>query len=69
MITFHEFIAGRQGAGLPDAQGMLVKAGISPAVPHNIELLRLLKSWKKGRPRGAKQPLGLDDPAPRIETR
>ncbi len=66
-MTFDEFITGRQKAGLPDAQSMLSRAGIWPSVPHEVELLRLLKSWKKGRPCRAKQPLGMADPAPRID--
>ena len=64
MITFHEYLKAHGGTGLPDAQTMLLGAGISPAGPHEVELLKIMKRWKKGRPRGARQPLGLADPAP-----
>lgn len=47
MMSFSEYAAWRQRTSLPDAHTMLIKAGIDPHGPHQIEVMRLTKVMKK----------------------
>lgn len=47
MISFYEFIARRQKPRLPDPAMMLTKLGITPDVPHEIDILRMTKQMKQ----------------------
>lgn len=47
MITFYEYAAWRRKTTLPDAATLLALAGISPRAPHDVEVMRLIKTMKK----------------------
>jgi hypothetical protein len=72
MIDFYEFIAGRKKPVLPDPATMLAKLGISPDVPHEIEILRMTKQMKKAdaqtkmKPSAASRTVRLSQPDPRV---
>lgn len=53
MISFHEYAAWRQQAGLPSPEGLLALLGISPGGPHEIDVMRLVKDEKR---RAAQKP-------------
>jgi hypothetical protein len=52
MIDFYEFIAGRKKPVLPDPATMLAKLGISPDVPHEVEVMRMVKRMKRADAQG-----------------
>jgi hypothetical protein len=56
MMTFYEFIAQRRKPTLPDPVTMLAKLGISPDVPHDIEILRMTKAMKRADAQGKTKP-------------
>lgn len=45
-MTFLQYLAEHHGVGLPDSATMLAKLGISPDVPHEIDILRMTKQMK-----------------------
>jgi hypothetical protein len=56
MIDFYEFIAGRKKPVLPDPATMLAKLGITPDVPHDIEILRMTKQMTRADAQGKTKP-------------
>jgi hypothetical protein len=56
MINFYEFLSRRQKPTLPDPVTMLAKLGISPDVPHEIEVMRMVKQMKKADAQGKTKP-------------
>lgn len=72
MIDFYEFIARRQRPRLPDPATMLTKLGITPDVPHEIDVMRMVKQMKqadaqgKTRPSAASRNERTPQPAPRF---
>jgi hypothetical protein len=52
MIDSYEFIAGRKKPVLPDPATMLARLGITPDVPHEIEILCMAKQMKKADAQG-----------------
>ncbi|WP_337173532.1 hypothetical protein [Paludisphaera sp.] len=47
MMSFLEYVARRQKAGLPDPTTMLALLGVDPHGPHEIDVLRMVKDEKK----------------------
>ncbi len=47
MMTFHEYAAWRKKTTLPDPVTMLMRAGISKDVPHEIDVMRFVKDEKR----------------------
>lgn len=70
MISFYEFLGRQKGVGLPDPATMLAKLGITPDVPHEIDLMRMVKQMKqadaqaKMKPSAASRTVRLPQPAP-----
>ena len=57
MMTFYEYAAWRRKTTLPNAATLLALAGVPPEVPHEVEVMRLVKAMKRAvertSPRGA----------------
>lgn len=72
MIDFYEFIAGRKKPVLPDPETMLSRMGISPDVPHEIDVMRMVKQLKqaddqsKMKPSAASRTERLPQPTPHL---
>jgi hypothetical protein len=47
MMGFLEFAAWRQNNGLPDPVAMLLKLGIDPHGPREVDVMRMVKDEKK----------------------
>jgi hypothetical protein len=47
VIDFFEFVARRRKPTLPDPATMLTKLGITPGVPHEIDVMKMVKQMKK----------------------
>ena len=47
MISFYEYLAKQKAVGLPDSATMLAKLGITPDVPHEIDVMRMVKQMKR----------------------
>lgn len=63
MIDFYEYLS-RVQAVLADPTKMMAKLGIDPQGPHEIEVQKIVKRWKKRPASPVNDPLGTANPAP-----
>ncbi len=68
-MTFFEYIARQPGISLPDGETLLRMIGVSPTGPHEIDVMRMVKQWKKQAPTTAMAPSRYAFPSPRRSSR